>query len=325
MLRGVDVSSFQGPPGAWKAEAGRIDFAAVKFTELSASGRYVNPDADTDWAYLKSAGLGRVAYLFGHPGVSSAASAAFFAGAVEAAGLEDGDGVALDLEADDGHRPPAVAAWGLEVLTGLHSRLHRTPLLYTFLSFAWAGCCQGMGRYPLWIADPSSPAGHPRVPAPWKTWTVHQYQISGGIDRDVAAYPDLAAMRAALGATGHAAPRPPEQPRRGEDDMADLYIPLTAAAGRAVFCPWPHAGQVKAKPPYTHVTMVLAGDGGAQVTVTFSRGGATGHEVRTVMLASGTAVPVNPASGWAGVETVTLARTDAAASGAVASAVVTRW
>ena len=68
-LPGIDVaSSFQGAPGRWMPLAGKIEWAAVKFTELSAAGPYTDPDAAADWAALQAAGIGRVAYLFGHPG-----------------------------------------------------------------------------------------------------------------------------------------------------------------------------------------------------------------------------------------------------------------
>jgi hypothetical protein len=67
------------------------------------------------------------------------------------------------------------------------------------VDFAQEGNCAGLGRYPLWIADPSSTKGHPRVPGPWKTWAIHQYDISGAIDRDVAKYATETAMFDALG------------------------------------------------------------------------------------------------------------------------------
>ena len=46
----------------------KIQWAAVKFTELSAAGPYTDPDAAADWKALRAAGIGRVAYLFGSPG-----------------------------------------------------------------------------------------------------------------------------------------------------------------------------------------------------------------------------------------------------------------
>ena len=199
MIPGVDLSAFQQGPGTWEKEAGKISFAAVKITELSAAGPYVNPDAAADWAALKALGKGRIGYLYGHPGMSASASVSLFLDTLDALGLEDGDGVALDLEVTDGLRAAAVAAWGADVLALLERETSRPPLLYTFTSFAEAGNCAGLGKYPLWLADPSSPPGKPRVPAPWKTWAIQQTGISGSIDRDVANFHDLAAMRKALG------------------------------------------------------------------------------------------------------------------------------
>ena len=200
LLRGVDVSSFQGLPSNWKDAAGPISWAAVKITELEPNGvHYVNPDAGPDWAYLNRQNLNRVAYLFGHPSVNAGDTVDFFLTQLHRLGLHDGDGIALDLEVTDGLGPHAVSAWARNVASQLHKRTGREPVIYTFLSFAESGNCAGLGGYPLWIADPSSPVGHPRVPGPWRTWTMHQYGITGAIDRDVAKFASPAAMRARLG------------------------------------------------------------------------------------------------------------------------------
>jgi lysozyme len=202
-VNGVDVSSFQGAPDSWAKNAGAIQWAAVKITELQPPGSapvpYTNPDASADWAYLKQQGLVRVAYLFGHPSVNAAASVSFFAERLNALGVEDGDAVALDHEVTDGLGPAAVSAWAVSVLGDLQTTFGRPPLIYTFLNFADAGNCAGLGSYPLWMSDPSSAAGHPRVPPPWTTWALHQYATTGNIDRDVSSYATPAAMRAALG------------------------------------------------------------------------------------------------------------------------------
>jgi GH25 family lysozyme M1 (1,4-beta-N-acetylmuramidase) len=201
-LPGVDVASFQGAPAAWRAEAGNISWAAVKFTELSAAGPYVDPDAAADWAWLRGAGKGRLGYMFAHPDVSAARTAALFIREAGTLGMDDGDAIALDLEVTGGRTPAEVAAWAADVLGLLEQEFSRQPVCYTFLNFAEAGNCAGLGHFPLWISDPSSPAGHPRVPAPWKTFALHQYSTAGTLDRDVAAFPTLAAMRAALGRKG---------------------------------------------------------------------------------------------------------------------------
>jgi lysozyme len=202
-VNGVDVSSFQGEPASWAKNAGSVQWVAVKITELQPPGSapvpYENPDAGADWAYLKEHSLVRVGYMFGHPSVNAAASVSYFAGKLDALGVADGDVVALDHEVTDGLGAAAVSAWAAAVLKGLRDTFGRTPLIYTFRDFAAEGNCAGLGSYPLWISDPSSPAGHPQVPAPWTTWALHQYATTGDIDRDVSSYATQAAMRAALG------------------------------------------------------------------------------------------------------------------------------
>jgi GH25 family lysozyme M1 (1,4-beta-N-acetylmuramidase) len=220
---GVDVSGFQGPPADWTAGAGSITWAAVKLTELEPNGtRYVNPDAAADWDWLHANKKGRVAYLFGHPSVGPRETVAFFLTELDRLGLADSDAVALDLEVSEGKTAAEVAAWGAQVQAELKNKLDRPPLLYTFRDFATEGNCAGLGRYPLWIADPSSPAGKPQVPEPWKSWAIHQYDISGSIDRDVANYRTQAEMFAALGKT------PPKDP-----DMQNLGGNLVTAVATA--------------------------------------------------------------------------------------------
>lgn len=199
-LRGVDVSSFQGPPGDWKNEAGSIVWASTKVTELGPGGsHYVNPDAAADWAYFAQAKLARIAYLFAHPSTGPADTVEFFASEMHNLGLNDTDGIMLDLEQTDGLGPGQVSSWAAEVMQRLRKRYNRMPILYTYLSFAEAGNTASLGRYPLWISDPSSPPGKPRVPPPWKDWTIHQYVASGIIDRDLAKFATVAAMEQAFG------------------------------------------------------------------------------------------------------------------------------
>jgi lysozyme len=206
MLHGVDVAVFQGSPGSWASAAGAIVWAGVKLTELQPKGvKYLNPDAKVDMDWLHANGKGRVAYLFGHPSVSATDTVDYFLQELNHIGLYDSDAVALDLEVTDGLAAADVAKWGVDVQSQLKTRLGREPLLYTFIDFANEGNCAGLGDYPLWIADPSHPAGQPEVPKPWTKWAIHQYGTSNNIDLDVADYSSLAAMVAALGR-----PNPPE-------------------------------------------------------------------------------------------------------------------
>jgi GH25 family lysozyme M1 (1,4-beta-N-acetylmuramidase) len=208
-IAGVDLSSFQGSPRNWQPIAGNIAYAAVKLTEYSAGARrYTNPFAAPDWMALKAAGLGRIAYMFGHPSAPYKASAGYFLAVLDTLGFTDGDMVALDHEVSDGLSPANCSEWAQAVMGELEHQTARPPLLYTFLSFADEGHCAGLGKYPLWIADPSSPPGKPRVPRPWTGWAIHQHSIKAPIDRDVAAFTSLTQMRAALGRGGSPAPNP---------------------------------------------------------------------------------------------------------------------
>jgi len=202
MLAGCDVASFQGSPGSWTSAVGDFVWAGVKLTEFEPNGtKYVNPDAKADMDWLHGHHKGRVAYLFGHPSVNATDTVDFFMSEFHHIGVRDTDAVALDLEVTDGLAAHQVATWAADVLSQLHKRLDRSPLVYTFIDFAKQGNCAGLGGYPLWIADPSSARGHPVVPAPWKKWALHQYAIIANIDRDVADYASQSAMVKALGKT----------------------------------------------------------------------------------------------------------------------------
>jgi GH25 family lysozyme M1 (1,4-beta-N-acetylmuramidase) len=211
MLHGVDVSSAQGVPADWRANAGAITWAAVKLTELQPGGiRYINPDAATDWAYVAQRKLGRIAYLFAHPSVGVKDTVEFFLGELNGLGLLPADGIMLDLEQTDNLGPAAVSSWAVQVMASLEKSLGRTPILYTYLDFAYSGNTAGLGKYPLWISDPSSPPGKPRVPPPWKTWMIHQYVASGVIDRDLANFATVKAMQDVIGV-----PPTPPKPQKG--------------------------------------------------------------------------------------------------------------
>lgn len=267
-LAGVDVSSFQGIPAQWKAAAGNISWAAVKFTELQPDGnRYVNPDAAADWEYLRQQDMIRVAYMFGHPSRGAAESVDLFAQVLGALRLDDGDAIALDLEVADGLGPAAVSAWARSVMGILYAAYDRPPLLYTFRSFPISGNCAGLGGYPLWISDPDHPAGHPAVPAPWKTYALHQYGITGAIDRDFAAYPSLAAMRAALGRV----PPPPKPPATEQEN--EMILVTVAKPTVPAGTDWPGVFLVTPGAAPHHVT---GPDGGIDNVKAYQQAGIKG-------------------------------------------------
>jgi len=216
VISGLDISNVNGALDlASLARQYRLSFAILKATEGTG---FRDPLFPAAWEALKQLGLARGTYHFAHPSGEPDAEAAFFLAYVRENGLLDADVLALDLEVTDGLPPEQVAGWARRFCSRVSSASGRRPLVYTFISFAVAGNCAGLGRYPLWIADPSSTPGSPRVPGPWTTWAVHQYGQQG-IDLDVANYPDAAAMTRAL---GRPRPSPPAPPKPVEDDMVSI-------------------------------------------------------------------------------------------------------
>lgn len=109
----------------------------------------------------------------------------------------------LDHE-NPGSSPSHDAAWALTWLKRVESKLGFKPLVYTYISFAKEGRCNGLGGYKLWLADPSSDKGHPRVPAPWTSAVMHQWGTVNKVDADVF-FGDLNAFHA-LGKPGASKP-----------------------------------------------------------------------------------------------------------------------
>jgi hypothetical protein len=138
----------------------------------------------------------------------------------------------------------------MSVLRVLEIDLGRIPMIYTDIDFAETeGNFSNHAAYPLWIADPSSKPGRPRVPKPWAKWAVHQYQITGPIDRDLIGWTTAKAMQAYLGfhGKGYRKKYPVRKTRR--------KLPVRKAAAKAVAAPRIAAAftarEVKAEPVMT--------------------------------------------------------------------------
>jgi GH25 family lysozyme M1 (1,4-beta-N-acetylmuramidase) len=176
MLRGTDISAHQSsavPSG---------DFVIIKATE---GASYMSSKLAAQWLDATRKGMLRATYHFPDYGNDPLDDAEHFCRTI-APLLGLGDNVVLDHEALPGTvSAKHAAAWGLKWLAYVENRLARRPWVYANVDWASSGYCAGMGAYPYWCADPSSPAGKPRVRGPFKTWVAHQYSWSGGLDKDV--------------------------------------------------------------------------------------------------------------------------------------------
>ena len=211
-VTGVDVSSYQ--PVAFDTKG--LAFAFVKATEGTS---YVNPNYSGQVAHARSAGLVVGHYHFGKSG--GAAEADYFLSKVK---LSAGDILAFDWEAT-GVTQGARDAF----LTRVKSKApgHKV-VLYCNTDF-WKNRDSNNGgpMDGLWIADPNNAAGKPGIQ---HAWVFHQYSFAGGIDKNVANFPDAAHLRAwATPPAPKPAPAPAPAPTGGH--AADVLRVAKAEIG----------------------------------------------------------------------------------------------
>jgi hypothetical protein len=195
-VSGIDVANYQD--SAYNTAG--LDFVVVKATEGTS---YINPKHSAQVATARTHGLVVAHYHFARPGSVTAQADHF----LEHAGARPGDFLVYDWE-DPGVSTADKDAWLRYVQAKAPG--HRV-VLYCNRDF-WINrdttsyCADG-----LWIADPSAPAGHPRVQHPW---LFHQYSSAGGLDRDLGQFADRTALAAWAAGTA--------TPQHQEDDMLSL-------------------------------------------------------------------------------------------------------
>lgn len=177
--QGIDVSN-HNPNFPWHLWHGHIDFASAKATE---GLTYQDPWFQWNWGGMKSIGVFRFAYHYGHPNLDPVKQAHYLVDYVRRFGLEKHDNFLLDLEETDGRTPVEVSFWAWVFCTTVNRIApgHRI-LVYTNESFADAGNCAKLGGWGWWVASYGVP--QPRIAGPWRFWRFWQW--TGDIlDRDV--------------------------------------------------------------------------------------------------------------------------------------------
>jgi GH25 family lysozyme M1 (1,4-beta-N-acetylmuramidase) len=188
VITGIDVSSYQGAI-RWQevAATGRVAFAFTRAFHSQTPGDYGNDVKFTE----NHDGCTKSGIPFG----------VYFYFIVAQDGVTQADHLLQVADGRFGTLAPVVdveegsgaQGWGPSVSTriaNLGACLQRVastvaePMIYTNQD-TWNnyfGGTQELAKYRLWIADPHSPAGHPKnMPRGWSTWTIHQYS-TGSID-----------------------------------------------------------------------------------------------------------------------------------------------
>lgn len=186
-IQGIDAASYQGNVSWSRVKGAGLTFGFEKATEGTT---YTNPYFAGNWANMKSAGIIRGAYHYGHPSTSATSQADYFVNTVKPV---SGDlQLALDIETTDGLGPAAVWSWVQAFIARIKYRTGRPGIIYTGFYF-WrdsVGNPTNNLNCPLWLAayvsDPT-----PYVPRAWSTWSFWQYTssgsvpgVSGAVDRD---------------------------------------------------------------------------------------------------------------------------------------------
>lgn len=186
MLSMQDISNWQGPNAPELVAKNEV--LAIKATE---GAGFQDPDFENNWRFADASEKARLAYHYFHPSIPAQVQARYFLDYVDRFGIETGDLFAIDLEVTD-HRDPAEVSRGAkQFVEEVNHETGASCWVYTYRFFSEnpdgteTGNTTGLENSPLWIADPSSPPGRPRVPKPWSLWTAHQYGIFRGIDADV--------------------------------------------------------------------------------------------------------------------------------------------
>ncbi|MDQ2874802.1 MAG: glycoside hydrolase family 25 protein [Actinomycetota bacterium] len=181
--QGLDVSNFQGK-FSWAATSG-LSFGIHRLTQGLGGAGLNSPDPTATWNHQQIAakGLIRGAYHFLDPSQDGAAQARYYSAAYTTLGLRPADMMWLDSETSGRQNAAEVSACARAFMAELKSLHPRQPMgVYTFISFATGGFCDGLGSWPLWLAYPAS--GAPKPPPPWARWTFWQWGLRNGDDAD---------------------------------------------------------------------------------------------------------------------------------------------
>lgn len=174
VVRGIDVSHFQGEID-WRAVAGAgIRFCFIKATEGVGD---IDPMFHRNWSGAAAAGILGGAYHFFHPNLDARQQAEHFLSVVSL----DGETLppALDIEVTDGvdrhGLQSAIRTW----VETVRASTARKPVLYTDPSFWRENVGADLSEYPLWLA---CYADEPALPPGWHTWTFWQHSDQGTVD-----------------------------------------------------------------------------------------------------------------------------------------------
>jgi lysozyme len=175
VVKGVDISHYDGTIDWTKVKADGIVFAFMKATE---STGFVDPTFAANLKNARAAGVIPGAYHFFRPAADATAQADFF---VQTAGVPAAGDLPLtiDLEATDNVASATVVSSVMTFLARVEEKTGRKPIVYTSARFLGTiGNPSGLGAYTLWVANWQ--VSCPAIPtSSWSDWTFWQDSATG--------------------------------------------------------------------------------------------------------------------------------------------------
>jgi lysozyme len=174
VIKGVDVSHWDGAVNWTSVKASGISFAFAKATE---STDLIDDQFAANWSGMKAAGVVRGAYHFFDASADPTAQATYFL--AEVGTLEAGDlPPVLDFETLNGESEATAVAHAATFLAAVTARTGKKAILYMSAEFL-SGTYSSIAPYTLWDANYGVTC--PGVPAEWTTWAFWQNSDSGSV------------------------------------------------------------------------------------------------------------------------------------------------
>lgn len=184
MLKGIDISNFQGNPD-FNGLKSQVDFIICKSSEGTG---YVDPTFIRTQAECRRLGILLGYYHFARPdlGNTPQAEAGFFLQTIGT--IHDGEILTLDFEVGFANPVP----WCLSFLNEVNTKTGNKPLIYLnqsqIQSLDWSPVVQA--DYGLWVASYDNNPQGLKFATPWAVAALKQY-TSGGTINGISGHVDL--------------------------------------------------------------------------------------------------------------------------------------
>jgi len=185
VVKGVDVSVYQGTVDWTSVKGAGMDFAIARISDGSA----LDTEFATNWSGMKSAGLVRGAYQYFEPGQDPTTQANIVISAVGMLGAGDLP-VTADMEITGGQSAATIAANLKTWMAAVQAGTGKVPMVYTAEGY-WDSdvASTAFASNPLWVANWGVTC--PTLPTGWTNWEFWQDAdngtvagITGAVDTD---------------------------------------------------------------------------------------------------------------------------------------------